>query len=273
MKKKIPSGGARTYEDGGFVNCYTQSHYRDVIRSYLQKNPEAKKNDRTQFFRMPLKNYYEEITRFFLDGEGRAELALDLGCSVGRSTMELAKYAKNVIGVDPSFAQISVAKSIAAKKKITVTIGQSRFPYPRNGVTLEIPVKVKSENVEFIVGDDAAISSMPHTFDAVCSLAVIDRVKDLRAFLRNIKKRMRPGSLLLLSTPFDWDRAYTPEKNWLGTGAYGTKKGLPEAALKELLRRFGFVRVREKNFLWPTLIDSRSHVIWSVYAGVFRLED
>ena len=109
-------------------------------------------------------------------------------------------------------------------------------------------------------------------FDAVCSLAVIDRVRDLRPFLRNVQKCMHPGSLLLLSTPFDWDRAYTPPKNWLGTGAYGLKKGKPEDALKELLYGFGFTFVREKNFLWPTLIDSRSHVIWSVYAGVFRLQ-
>ncbi len=259
------------FEDSQFVNCYVESHYRDLITPSVEKNANAKKEDHTDFYSLPLhENYYEDAVALLLEDCPKPFSALDLGCSVGRCSVALARSASVVVGVDPSLLQIQTANEILKTKNISVYVGQSKASYPGSeGVRISVPFDAP-ENVEFLVADDRTLPFREGAFDVICCSAVIDCTEDPEHFIQTLARLTHTGSRVFVSTPFEWLEKDTPKKNWLGSGAYGTVKGKPEAALAELMARHGFRLLREKNLRWATTVHSRKYIVWSVYAGVFE---
>lgn len=68
-------------------------------------------------------NVYENIAKFYNDAEmeNQWELAVDVGCGNGQSTLPLCKYFKHVIGYDVSSQQIEHASK--DNKKLTFKVG------------------------------------------------------------------------------------------------------------------------------------------------------
>src|SRR5207248_3468926 len=92
-------------------------------------------------------------------------------------------------------------------------------------------------NVEFIVADAELLPFRNGQFDVICASSVIDRVPDADQFLTQVDRIAHDGTVLLLTSPFDFSEKYTPKEKWLGQGAFETTEGVAEKALKELLRR------------------------------------
>jgi len=57
--------------------------------------------------------------------------------------------------------------------------------------------------------------------DLVCGFNLIDRLPDPKAFLDEAARRLRPGGLLVISSPYTWLEAFTPKDKWLGGFKYG----------------------------------------------------
>jgi len=57
--------------------------------------------------------------------------------------------------------------------------------------------------------------------DLVCGFNLIDRLPDPKAFLDESARRLRPGGLLVISSPYTWLEAFTPKDKWLGAFKYG----------------------------------------------------
>lgn len=75
-------------------------------------------------------------------------LILDLGCGVGAQAIEMARLGYSVIGVDASPSAIARARDLAPKRMLG--------------------------NIEFIVGDVAAMSPKPGTFDLVADACCLE---------------------------------------------------------------------------------------------------
>ena len=97
---------------------------------------------------------------------------LDVGCNNGYGTRALAAEAASVVGVDVSPALI--ARAIAT------------------GVP---------DNVEFRRVDGGALPFEDGAFDLVTSFQVIEHVEDTDAFLREIRRVLKPGGGALFTTP------------------------------------------------------------------------
>jgi len=97
---------------------------------------------------------------------------LDLGCGAGRFTAALHRHGYDALGLD-------IAEG---------AIGAARQRYP---------------DVRFdVLRPDGAIPAEDHSFAAVWSTEVIEHVLDVSRFLSEIRRVLRPGGIVVLTTPY-----------------------------------------------------------------------
>ncbi|MEP3848120.1 MAG: 5-histidylcysteine sulfoxide synthase [Paracoccaceae bacterium] len=166
----------------------------------------------------------------------KTERALDLGCATGRSSFELAKIFDHVDALDFS------ARLIEAPSTLQST-GSQRYVIATQGELVDFKeVKLAEfdgyeaikDNVSFMQGDACNLADKYTDYDLVFAGNLIDRLYKPTDFLASIKDRIRPGGLLVITSPYTWLEEFTPKENWLGgykaqTGEnYSTLEGLAE---------------------------------------------
>lgn len=153
--------------------------------------------------------------------------ALDLGCAVGRSSFELARYCAEVIGIDYSQAFIDAAN------RMKIDGRQSAIRFDEGSVTTRLEVTVDEQidrsRVSFEPGDAQFIREDIGQFDLVIACNLICRLPEPMRLLERLSELVKPGGQLFITTPFTWLDEYTPAKNWLGDGARDSFAGLRSA--------------------------------------------
>lgn len=107
----------------------------------------------------------------FLDDRGRKAFYLDCGCGDGELTLKLAKKigTKKIFGVE-----ILSSKAACARQK----------------------------GIEVFGGDlNKEISFPDHSFDVITAIQVIEHLYDLDTFVSELKRMLKPGGCLVISTP------------------------------------------------------------------------
>jgi SAM-dependent methyltransferase len=97
---------------------------------------------------------------------------LDAGCGVGYGSALLAEHARSVVGVDRSAEAIEYARGRYAQS-----------------------------NLEFRTADLLELDEAAESFDTVTSFEVLEHVRDQERFLAGLARVLRPGGVLVLSTP------------------------------------------------------------------------
>lgn len=149
-------------------------------------------------------------------GEFGDATALDIGCGVGATTFELSRAFIRVIGLDSTKTYINAAKTLKDR-------GWMRYTSTTEGELTSEHSSVVAEDIErnrvnfAVVGN---LSSIPRDFigphDAVLASNVLCRVHDPLKFIAQLQKIVRPGGVVVLSSPYDWKESCTPRNNWLG---------------------------------------------------------
>ena len=181
---------------------------------YLEPRVLLPKGNRPPF---GIRNFPAACAKVLLTEAGRKKIrarrALDLGCAVGRSSFELARVVPEVVGID--FSRIF----IAAAKKLAST-GAYSFRLKEEG-TLTRPVRAVApsrkirKRVCFRTADALRLPELG-TFDLLLAANLLDRVKDPRVLLQKVLPHLvRPGGLLLLTSPYTWSPEFTPRSQWL----------------------------------------------------------
>lgn len=165
---------------------------------------------------------------------------LDTGCSVGRTTFELARALgsrgggdRPTLGLDLNFAMLRTARRVLVE-------GTARYPLRRVGVVYdrqehpaELPGRAASD---FWAADTAALPFADGSIALAASLNVIDCVQSPRDALADLARVLAPGGLALVTTPYDWSPGATPYEQWLGGHSQrGETRGAAEPVLRALL--------------------------------------
>lgn len=140
--------------------------------------------------------------------------ALDVGCSVGRSSFELARHCREVLGIDYSRAFVAAATKVGVEGSLgyEITIEGDRTAK----TVARLPQDIDASRVAFEAGDAMELREDLGSFDVVLGANLICRLPDPHRFLARLPALVRPGGQLLLTTPFSWLEEYTPRENWIG---------------------------------------------------------
>lgn len=147
----------------------------------------------------------------------KTKKALDLGCSVGRSTFELAKIFDEVVGIDFSANFINVGVKLKIYDSLIYKVKKEGEIFEEKSVSLKsLGLNDIKEKVTFMQGDACNLKDVYTNFDLVFCSNLIDRLYYPQKFLDDIPSRINKDGLLVLLSPYTWLEDYTPKENWLG---------------------------------------------------------
>ncbi len=140
------------------------------------------------------------------------EHGLDLGCAVGRSTLEMARNCREVIGIDFSHAFIDAAKLLRSG----APLGYDRCDEAALSTRLEavVPAGIEVPRVSFQQGDAMDLPTDLGAFDRVHAANLLCRLPEPRRLLERLASLVKSGGELVLATPCTWLEEYTPQENW-----------------------------------------------------------
>ncbi len=143
--------------------------------------------------------------------------AIDIGCGVGASSFALASQASEVVGIDRSAAFIAAAQQLK---------DQGRLSYARRlegeltaQATATIDPAIDRSRVHFRQADACALPADLLGFDAALLGNVLCRLSSPRACLGRMggpRGLIRPGGLVVLTSPYSWSEQFTSKGSWLG---------------------------------------------------------
>ncbi len=206
------------YETNNSISQYCDFHYGD---EYFGVKNFAKNSIDT------LKPFFEDIN---------TKKVLDLGCSVGRSSFELANYFDEVVAIDYSNNFIQVAKELQNFNKISYDITVEGDIVEKKSINLEtLDLQRNKNNITFYQGDAQNLDDSLDNFDLIFCSNLIDRLENPKAFLKNIQSKLSNNGLLVILSPYTWLEEYTPKDNWLGGFQDEQKKVYTLCGLKKEL--------------------------------------
>jgi SAM-dependent methyltransferase/uncharacterized protein YbaR (Trm112 family) len=215
-----------------------------------------------------------------LPGVQPAGVWLDLGCSVGRGALELARRGVDLaVGVDLNFAMLRVAERVRRD-------GHACFPLRRGGVVfdrfdaavLDTPA-MRLAHTSHWCCDVSTLPFVDACFDGALLLNLLDCVPDPLALLFETGRVLAPGARALFSSPYDWSPNATPMAQWLGGHSQRSPAGGDSVAeLRRILSAnraagvdTGLVIDAERDAVpWHVQTGERSTMAYSVHMALLR---
>jgi putative 4-mercaptohistidine N1-methyltranferase len=188
-------------------------------------------------------------------GQQKRSRALDLGCAVGRGSLELGRHFNEVVGIDFSARFIAAAEHMRDERATNVRV-------PREGsatdeVPLVLPSDLQTGHVRFERGDACDLRADLGSFELVLMANLIDRLGDPAKCLARLPGLITSGGWLILTSPYTWLEEYTPREKWLDGSGRGTLMALQEW----LAPAFDFRRAFDLPFL---IREHRRKYQWSI---------
>lgn len=179
--------------------------------------------------------------------------ALELGCAVGRASFELARTFSSVVGLDYSRAFVNAG--IALQEK-----GVLPYKYATEGrllasSTAEVAPDIDRARVNFMHGDACSLPKTFGAYDAVLLANLLDRLPAPSKCLEVLPHLVKPGGVMLITSPYTWLEQFTHPSKWMGGYHLGDKEVRTFDVLKETLQA-DFELLEHKDM--PLLI--REHV-------------
>ena len=149
-----------------------------------------------------------------LAGRPQGGVWLDLGCSVGRGTLELARAGAGLaLGLDLNFAMLRVAERVRRE-------GRARFALRRGGVVFDpfdaAVSNVPRERLAYWCCDVSALPLAAAQAQGALMLNLLDCVPQPLALLFEAGRVLAPGAVAAFSSPYDWSPNATTMAEWLG---------------------------------------------------------
>ena len=152
-------------------------------------------------------------------------IGLDIGCSIGSSTFELAKRLPFVFGVDLSFSFILEARKIMHDKK--------------------------NKNVEFIVSDAINLPFESSFFQSIIALNLVDRVNPNKVIV-SINRCIKDNGKLILIDPYH----FVDENN---------DHEFDSIQIRKIIEKFGYkISSNESYIPWIVKMNERSYLFYFV---------
>lgn len=187
------------YESDTQVSQYSEFHFGD------------------SYFQVP--NFAKKSAEICIDqiGNKKNARALDLGCAVGRTSFELARFFDHVDGIDFSARFIKVAMELQEREEIRYLLKEEGDLNSFKIRSLKTMGLSDFKNkVSFYQGDACNLKANFTNYDLIFMGNLIDRLYDPKKLLQEIHERLNIGGILIIASPYTWLEEYTKKENWLG---------------------------------------------------------
>jgi 2-polyprenyl-6-hydroxyphenyl methylase / 3-demethylubiquinone-9 3-methyltransferase len=176
---------------------------------------------------------------FERDAKGIDALAglriLDIGCGGGLLSEPLARLRADVVGADPSEANIAAARLHASNEGLTVDY---------RATTAE------------------ALADAGERFDIVLAMEVVEHVADLGLFVQRCAEMVKPGGLMIVATLNRTLKSFALAivgaeyvLRWLPRGTHQWEKFVTPNELEAALERNGLSVIDETGIVYNLLAD------------------
>ncbi|MEC7986992.1 MAG: methyltransferase domain-containing protein [Myxococcota bacterium] len=194
-----------------YLSTYCWCHYHDL-------HPDSEDTETSGLVEILQKMRQERL----FDG-----LQIDIGCSVGRGTFDLAHTTQNLsLGVDVNFSMLRIAQKIQRTQRISYDLRKVGTIYKRQSYDLSLP---SADLVDFWVADALNLPFANQSMLRCNSANVLDCVANPADHLRELSRIQNPLGYFSLVTPYDWSVNATAYDNWIGGHtAMGSFKGSAE---------------------------------------------
>jgi putative 4-mercaptohistidine N1-methyltranferase len=163
----------------------------------------------TGALQFPVRTVAETFDWTGLPPESRA---LDVGCAVGRSALELSRHCAEVIGIDFSQAFVDAAETMRTAGRLDYqSLEEAGLFASRTALR---PDGVMPDRVRFARGDAMALDPGLGAFDLVHAANLLCRLPEPIRFLEQLPGLVRSGGQLVLTTPCTWLEEFTPKEHW-----------------------------------------------------------
>ena len=197
---------------------------------------------------------------------------LDLGCSVGRTTFELARRLDGpVLGMDLNFSMLQIARRVLSAGVVGYPRRRVGLVYERREFAVDFQGR---ERVDFWACDALAPPFADGQFGLLVGLNLLDCVATPHTFLGKTRDLLRPGGSTLLATPYDWSPNATPVEAWIGGHSQrGPEGGASDRFLRQLLTPNAHPQSIDKLRLtgeleripWHARLHERSTVVYELH--------
>ncbi|MCO8120427.1 methyltransferase domain-containing protein [Stieleria sp. TO1_6] len=241
------------------LSCYAWGHYADLDPAEPDASGSKHPADQSM---LGMLQQGLHLAESHWPSEGPI---VDIGCSVGRSSFELAQqFNRPVLGIDLNFPMLRLAGEVLRE-------GEVRYPRRRVGLVYdqrEFSVSFEHhEQVDYWACDATALPFVSGTFSAATSMNVLDCNRSPLEFLSSLADVLQPGGSALIASPYDWSTSATAVEGWLGGHSQrGPDGGASEAMVRRLLTGDhsqsipGLRLVAETDVPWRVRMHDRSEV-------------
>lgn len=194
-----------TYETDLSVSQYCEFHYGDDyfgVENFAQKTAQKA----IQFAQLDSDLASKDKLK-----------ALEVGCSVGRASFELAKHFDHVTGLDFSARFIQVANQIKETDSVLYTIpSEGEIMDFKERTLSEYDLTKNAQRCDFYQQDACNLKPQFTGYDMVIASNLIERLYDPEKFLNSIHERINEDGLLMLLSDYSWNEKFTDKDKWLG---------------------------------------------------------
>jgi 5-histidylcysteine sulfoxide synthase/putative 4-mercaptohistidine N1-methyltranferase len=143
--------------------------------------------------------------------------ALDLGCAAGRASFELARHFRRVTGIDFSARFIGLGAQMASSGLVRYTLtDEGELVFYQERKLADLGLDGVRDRVAFFQGDACNLKEVYKGYDLILAANLIDRLYSPARFLADVHRRLNPGGLLVIASPYTWLEEHTKREEWLG---------------------------------------------------------
>jgi len=194
---------------------------------------------------------------------------LDIGCSLGRGTFELARRSGQLaVGLDLNFSMLRMARRIQRTGKVKYAMRRVGLVFD----THEFEVAgLPTERVSFWCADVNVLPFASGTFDGTIAMNMLDCAGSPLGLLCEMGRVVKPLGESILCTPFDWAVGASAAGAWIG--GHSQRSAPAEGSSVEALRQYlsgvpdiGLTLEAERDDVaWRLRVHERSVTEYAVY--------
>ena len=190
----------------------------------------------------------------------RPQASLDLGCSVGRYTFEMARVTDVAVGVDLNFRAVASAAGLSRTREVRY----GRRVRGKRYEEIQVPYS-PPENVLFLVADALDPPFSAESFDLVAGLNLIDNVRYPLVLVGQMDALLKHGGCLILCSPYEWRHDICDPAEWLENDIYDAPSMVRKILIGDLFPQMGLrYRVQKECSDIPWVLRHHDRY-WSLF--------